>query len=214
MKKILNGIYLENPIFISALGLCSALAITTKFENAYMMGICVLTVLIISNFIVSLTRKIIPENVKMPVYILIVGTVVTIIEILLKKYIPLLHETFGIYLPLIIVNCVIIGRALTVASKENINESFTDAIGIGIGYTVSLMIIALIREIIGSNTITIMDSLSSLTGFKAVYTVIPANDIFPFSFLVTPAGAFLIIGLLMGIINYFVNKRRDNIESL
>ena len=208
MKKILNGIINENPIFVLLLGLCSSLAVTNTVENAYMMGFCVLVVLIFSNGIISIIKKLVPDSVTIPVYVLIIGTFVTIIEILLERYVPLLYKALGIYLPLIVVNCIILGRALKVASKETFKNSILDAIGIGIGYTLSLILIALVREILGANTITLMNSLSSITGYKAVYKVIPDLNVFPITILQTPAGAFLTLGLTAGIINY-VRRSKD-----
>lgn len=201
MKTILNGIKNENPIFVLMLGLCPALAVTTKIENAYMMGLCVLTILLFSNLIVSLIKKIVPDSVRIPVYILIIGTFVTIIEILLQAYIPALYKALGIYLPLIVVNCIVLGRALSVASKESVGKSLLDALGIGLGYTASLILIASVREILGSSTITLMDGLSSLTGYRAIYKL-PTTNLFPISFLTTPAGAFFTLGIIIGIINY------------
>lgn len=199
MKKFLKGIIDDNPIFVLALGLCPTLAITTKFENAYLMGICVLIVLLFSNITVSLIRKLVPDNVKIPVFILIVGTFVTIVEILLKDFVPELSKILGIYLPLITVNCIVLGRALTVASKESVGKSILDALKIGLGYTLGLMIIALFREVLGTNMITLMDATSALTGYKAVYKILPDIIIFPMNILVTPAGAFLTLGILLAI---------------
>lgn len=201
MKTIINGIKTENPVFVLFLGLCPALAVTTKIENAYMMGLCVLIILLFSNLVVSLIKKIVPESVKIPVYILIIGTFVTIVELLLQKFIPPLYKALGIYLPLIVVNCIVLGRALSVASKEKVGKSLLDALGIGLGYTFALILIASFREILGSNTITLMDSLSSLTGYRAIYKL-PTSNLFPITFLTTPAGSFFTLGLLTGIINY------------
>lgn len=201
MKRILNGIINENPILVLLLGLCSTLAVTTNFENAYLMGICVLIVLIFSNVTVSLIKKLVPKNVEVPVYILIISTFVTILEVLLKNYIPLLYNVLGIYLPLIVVNCIVLGRALSVASKENIGNSFKDALGIGIGYTLVLMLIAVFREVLGNNTITLMDSISNITGYKVIYKVYIDNTIFPMNILTKPAGAFITLGFLIGIFN-------------
>ena len=202
MKTIQNGIIKENPVFVLLLGLCSTLAITTKFENAYLMGICVTLVLITSNFIVSVIRKWIPSSVKTPVYILIIATLVTIMELLLQYYARDIYDVFGIYLPLIVVNCIILGRALAVASKTSVGKSVLDGIGIGIGYTIALMLIACIREVLGSNTITLMDSISTITGYRAIYRVFPENELIPMSFFASPAGAFLTLGLLMAIFNF------------
>ena len=148
MKKLFNSIIKENPTFVLLLGLCPALAVTTKFENAYLMGICVLFILLVSNTIISIIKKLIPENVKIPCYILIIGTTVTITEIILKKYIPDLYNALGIYLPLIVVNCIVLGRALLVASKESVKNTILDSLGIGIGFTLAISLIALIREIL------------------------------------------------------------------
>jgi electron transport complex protein RnfE len=210
MKKILNGIIYENPILVSTLGLCSALAVTNKFENAYVMGICVLMVVTLSNLIISIIKKLVPENVKIPVYILIIATLVTIIEILLQKYVKPLYDILGIYLPLIVVNCIILGRALQVASKEKVIPSVLDGIGVGLGYTLALMIIGLIREILGSNTITLMDNISTLTGYKAIYKIFPTNDFLPINIFSKEAGAFLTLGLLIALAKYIGGKHESN----
>lgn len=210
MKNIINGIFKENPVFVLLLGMCSTLAITTKFENAYVMGICLLIVLVISNFIVSVIKKIVPDNVRIPVYILIISTVVTIIEVLLNKYVPSLYNVLGIYIPLITVNCIILGRALSVASKKSILNSLTDAIGIGLGFTLSLMLIALIREVLGSNSLTIIDGLSSITNSRVVFTIFPNNTLIPIKMLAEPAGAFLVLGILIAIFKKVGEKNESN----
>lgn len=210
MKRIINGILFENPILVSTLGLCSALAVTNKVENALVMGICVLIVLILSNLIISIIKKLVPENVKIPVYIIIIATLVTIIEVLMKKHIPKLYEILGIYLPLIVVNCIILGRAISVASKEKISTSVLDGIGVGLGYTCALIIIAAIREILGTNTITLMDNLSTLTGHKAIYKVLPTNELMPLNIFNKQAGAFLTLGLLIALAKYIGGKHESN----
>ena len=206
MKKIINGILFENPILVSTLGLCSALAVTNKVENALVMGICVLIVLTISNLIISTIKKLVPENVKIPVYIIIIATLVTMIEILMQKHLPKLYEILGIYLPLIVVNCIILGRAISVASKEKIHTSILDGIGVGLGYTFALILIALIREILGTNTITLMDNLSTITGYKIIYKL-PITQINIFN---SQAGAFLTLGLLIALAKYIGGKHESN----
>ena len=208
MKTIINGIIKENPTFVLLLGLCPALAVTTKVENAYLMGICVLIVLILSSFVVTIIKKIVPESVKIPVYILIVGTIVTAIEIILKNYISNLYKVFGIYLPLIVVNCTILCRILTVYSKEKMSYSLKDALGIGLGFTLAITLIALFREVLGTGIITLMDSISSITRYRAIYRIIPTTNILPISILVEPAGAFLTLGLLIPLFNYLKDRRR------
>lgn len=210
MKRIKNGILFENPIFVGTLGLCSALAVTNKVENAYVMGICVLIVLIFSNLIISIIKKLVPENVKIPVYILIISTLVTIIEIVLQKYAKGLYNVLGIYLPLIVVNCIILGRALSVASKEKVKTSVLDGVGIGIGYTIALIIIALIREVLGSNTITLMDNISELTGHKIILNVLPNNNILPINIFANQAGAFLTLGFLIALARIIGGKHESN----
>lgn len=211
MKQIFNTMIKENPLFVLMLGLCPALAVTTNFENSYMMGICFLIVLVISNIIISIFKKLIPENVRIPVYILIIGTVVTILELLLGEYLPKLSEQLGVYLSLIVVNCVVLGRALSVASKKDIFYTFKDSIGIGLGFTLALMIIGAIREVLGTNTITFMSSLSELTGYRAVYKVYPDMSLLPNQIFTSGAGAFLVLGFLIALFNSF--KKGDKHES-
>ncbi len=201
MKQILNGIKKENPIFILLLGLCPALAVTHHFESAYIMGFCVIVVLIFSNITISIIRKLVPENVKIPVYIIIIATFVTTIDMLIKAYIPDLHATLGIYLPLITVNCIVLGRAIAVAGKENVKKSLLDAIGIGLGFLLALSLVGFIRELLAYNTITIMSDLTKLTGYSLVYKITPFDlKLVLFS---SPAGAFLTLGFLLAIFNYF-----------
>lgn len=210
MKTVLNGIVKENAIFILSLGLCSALAVTTTVENAYLMGLCVLIVLIFSNLIISLIRKIVPDNVRIPVYIIIVGTFVVVLEMLLKEFIPALYNALGIYLPLIVVNCIVLGRALSVASKENVSKSVLDAVGVGLGYTFAITLIALIRELLGNNSITIMDSISSFTGIRIVFeNVFDTNEIFPISIFKTSAGAFITFAMLLALFNKIKGGKKD-----
>lgn len=208
MKRILNGIFKENPVFVLMLGLCSTLAITTNFESSYMMGICVLIVLILTSIIVSLLRKIVPDNVKTPVYIVIIASFVTILEMLLKRFIEPLYNVLGIYLPLIVVNCIILGRSISVYSKENVKTSILDAIGIGLGYTLSLCLIGFIRELLGNGTITLINNLSSIFNFKLIIRVIPDIKVLPNSIFVSPTGSFLIVGIVLSVINFI--KERNN----
>lgn len=207
---IKNGILKENPIFVLSLGLCSALAVTTTVEKSYMMGLSVLVILIISNIIVSLIRKIIPDNVHIPVYIIIVSTLVTAISLIMEKYVPVLYESFGIYLSLITVNCIILGRALSFANKNSVGKSILDAIGVGLGYVLSLTVIGLIRELLGNNSLTIIDQISSFTGFKLIFTNILPTPLFPINLFITPAGAFITIGVLMAIFNVIRRKYESN----
>ena len=158
----------NNPIFVLMLGLCSSLAITTKVENAYLMGLSVFIVLFFSELISSIIKKYVNENVKIPVYIVVIATFVTILEIVLHKYVLPLYNALSIYLPLIVVNCIVLGRVLSVASKKDIKTSIKDSISVSIGYTFALILIALFREVLGNNTITLIDSISEITNFKLI----------------------------------------------
>lgn len=210
MKQILKIIKNDNPIFVLMLGLCSSLAVTTKVENAYLMGLSVFIVLLFSEIISSLMKKIVPENVKIPVYIVIIGTFVTILEIVLKEYINPLYNALSIYLPLIVVNCIVLGRVLSVSTKSGVKESIKDSIGISFGYTLALILIAIFREILGNNTITLIDSLSEITNFKLVINVFPKNNLIPMSFMTSPAGAFIVLGILMALFKYIGGKNESN----
>lgn len=208
MKKFLNGLIEENPLFVLCLGMCPALAVTTTFENGYLMGLCVLFVLLITNTIVSLISRFIDEHIRIPSYIMIIATFVTILEMFIGEYIEPLSKALGIYLPLIVVNCIVLGRALSYASNNKLGTSIVDALKIGLGYTLALAIVGLIRELLGNNTITIMDRISDLTGYMAKYEIFPANDIIPNHLFTTPAGAFLTLGIVLGIINTL--RKGDN----
>ena len=210
MKKIINKLINENPVFVLMLGLCSSLAVTTTLEQSYMMGIAVIFVLFFSNVVVSLIKKIIPESVKIPVYILIIGTFVTVISLLLEKYVPNLYNAFGIYLSLITVNCIVLGRAISFASKSSVSKSMLDALVIGCGYMFALICIGFIRELLGNNSLTIIDNLSSLLGFKLVFQNILPEGIFPISVFISPAGAFITIGILVALINNLRRKYESN----
>lgn len=211
LTNFVKGIYKENPIVFSALGLCPALAITTKLQNAIGMGIAFIFVITMSNVVISLIRNIVPKELRIPTFIVIIASFVTIIEMLLNAYLPEISKNLGLFLSLIVVNCIILGRAEAFASKNNVLSSLIDGLGMGIGYTIVLAIISIIREILGSGTITIWDNI-----------VININKIFSdkqlpiFSnFFLTSAGAYLIIGLLFALINKFKiikkEKTHDNL---
>ena len=207
MKKFLNDVINNNPIFVLLLGLCSSLAVTTNLESSYMMGICLTVILICSNFIVSLIKKLVPENVKIPTYIIIIATFVTIVEILLKEYVPELSNTLGVYLPLIVVNCIILGRALSVASKEKVIISVIDGIKTGLGYTLALILIAFVREMLGNGTLTIMNNISSLTGIKSIITL-TKEPLMPI--MIEPAGAFITLAFLIALINKIKEDKHES----
>ena len=209
--KLFNYLFKENPVFVLVLGLCSVLAVTTTFEKSFMMGLVVLIILTLSNVIVSIIKKLVNEEVRIPVYIIIISTLVTIIEILLHKFSKPLYDAFGIYLPLIVVNCIILGRALSYASKNKIIDSFKDGIKTGLGYLVAISIFGFFRELFGSGTITIMNDISSITGYREIIHVFNGN-ILPNRLFITSGGAFILLGIIIGITNALMN-RGDNNES-
>ena len=153
LERIYNGLVKENPTFVLMLGMCPTLAVTTSAKNGFGMGIATMAVLIMSNLIISLLRKIIPNGVRVPVYIVVIASFVTIVEMLMHAYVTSLYESLGIFIPLIVVNCIILGRAETFASKNGPILSIFDGVGIGLGFTVGLTVIGMVRELIGSGTL-------------------------------------------------------------
>lgn len=188
VKDFTKGLYKENPVFRLALGLCPTLAVTTSVENGVGMGIAATMVLVSSNLIISLVRNLIPKKIRIPIFVVVIATFVTIVEMLMQAYYPALYKSLGIFVPLIVVNCIILGRAEAFASKNNVVLSVVDGIGMGIGFTLSLIIISGIREIIGSGT---------FYGFP----VAPAQ-FQPVLLMVLPPGAFLTLGFVLGIFNW------------
>ena len=156
LKEFSKGLIKENPVFVLALGLCPALGVTSKVVNALGMGAGALFVLLGSNIFVSLLKNFIPEKVRIPSYIVIIASFVTIVEMVMEAFIPSLYEALGVFVPLIVVNCVILGRAEAFANKNTVGSSILDALGMGIGFTLALVVIALVREVLGAGTITLI----------------------------------------------------------
>ncbi|MCL5072338.1 MAG: electron transport complex subunit E [Actinobacteria bacterium] len=189
-KELAKGIILTNPVFVLVLGLCPTLAVTTSVNNALGMGAGVIFVLLGSNIIISLIRKITPNMVRIPVFIVVIAAFVTILSLLFEAYLPPLYESLGIYLPLIVVNCIILGRAEVFASKNPVLLSMADGIGVGIGFTVSLIIISFLREVLGTGSLVIFG--------KQLFTI-PILSQSPLSVFIMPPGAFIVIALLMAL---------------
>lgn len=206
INEFIKGIIKENPLFVSILGLCPALAITTKVENAIGMGLAFIFVLTMSNIVISLIRKIVPDNLRIPSFIVIIATFVTIIEMLLNAFMPELSKNLGIYLSLIVVNCIILGRAESFASKNNVLLSIFDGLGIGIGYTLSLIMISLVREILGNGTITIWNNI--IFDINKLFNSTSTLDIFS-QYFVSSSGGYLIIGLIFALLN-FIKRGKHN----
>lgn len=157
MKKYLNiftnGLIKENPLLVIMIGLCSSLAVTTALANGFAMGLAMTFVLLMSEIIISLFRKLIPDSIRIPIFIIVIASFTTIVDLLMKAYLPALSESMGVFIPLIVVNCIIMGRVESFASKRTVGESILDALGMGLGYLWVLCGISLVRELLGSGTI-------------------------------------------------------------
>ena len=191
LERLYNGIIKENPTFVMMLGMCPTLAVTTSAKNGIGMGLATMVILTASNLMISLLRKIIPDGVRMPAYIVVVASFVTIVEFLMEGFIPALYSALGIYIPLIVVNCIILGRAEAFASKNSPFDSALDGVGIGLGFTLSLTVVGAVREILGSG---------------AIFGVsLGIADYTPLIFVLAP-GAFLVLGYLMVLFNKLAKK--------
>ena len=191
MKELTKGLFKENPTFIIMLGMCPTLGVSTQVSNALGMGLSVIFVLTFSNMAISALRKIIPDTIRIPSYIVIIASFVTIVEMVLHAYVPSVYSALGVYLPLIVVNCIILGRAEAFANKNTVLDSALDGIGMGVGFTMSLTLISLIREVFGSGTIT----LFAVGGFDGVIEI-PGLHESPISVLTLASGALLVMGYL------------------
>jgi len=187
MKDFIKGLWKEHPVFRQLLGMCPALAVTTSAINGISMGLAVIFVLFFSSLVVSLIKKLVPHQVRIAVYTVIIATFVTIVDLFLKAQFPEISRALGPYVPLIIVNCIILGRCEAFASKSSITSSLRDALGMGIGFSWGLFILGSIREILGAG---------SILGIK----IMPANYN-PLIIMILPAGAFLVLGLLVAVMN-------------
>jgi electron transport complex protein RnfE len=196
MKKyfieFIKGIIRENPTFVLALGLCPTLAVSVSISNAVGMGIAATFVLLGSNIIIAAIKDYIPERIRIPCYIVVIATFVTIVDLFMKAYSPALNRALGIYVPLIVVNCIVLGRAEAFASKNNVMASLFDALGMGAGFTLALVLISGIREFLGSGKLAGMNLFS---GFD------------PVLMFAMPSGALLVIGLLLGFFNVLKGRR-------
>lgn len=199
LERLYNGIIKENPTFVLMLGMCPTLAVTSTALNGLGMGIATMVVLIMSNLLISLLRKIIPDGVRVPVYIIIIASFVTIVEMLMHAYVTPLYDSLGIFIPLIVVNCIILGRAETYASKNNVFLSIFDGVGVGLGFTIGLTAIGIVRELLGSGT---------LFGKQ-----IMPESYEPISIFVLAPGAFLVLSLLCALMNKIKAKTGNNAKA-
>ncbi len=190
LSLITKGIIKENPTFVLMLGMCPTLATTTSAINGLEMGLATLFVLILSNMAISLVAPIVPDKVHIPVYIVVIATFVTVLQLVMQAFVPSVYQTLGLFIPLIVVNCIVLGRAEAFACNHGVWASALDGLGIGLGFTLSLTVIGLIRELLGSG---------SIFGAK----IIPGDGIL--AFILAP-GAFMVLGYLMVLFNKFFKK--------
>lgn len=195
-ERIYNGVIKENPTLVLMLGMCPTLAVTTSCMNGFGMGVSTLVVLVMSNLVISALRKVIPDDVRLPAYIVIVASLVTVVELLMEAYVPTIYDALGIYIPLIVVNCIILGRAEAYASKNPPLLSAMDGLGMGLGFTISLSVIGLIRELLGAGTVFGMQVMPS--AYK------------PIAIFIKAPGAFLVLAVLVIIMNSLKIKNRAN----
>jgi len=193
IKEFSKGIFRENPIFVIVLGLCPALAVSVSLENALGMGLAASFVLVFSNCLISGIRNIVPSRIRIPCFIVVIASFVTIVELLMAAFSPQLAKQLGIFVPLIVVNCIIMGRAEGFASKNSILPSLLDGLGMGLGFTIALSFIAIIRELLGSGKIL---------GFM-IFKAYP-----PATIMILPPGALLTLGMLIGLINLIKERNK------
>ena len=198
VERLYNGLIKENPTFVLTLGMCPTLAVTTSALNGIGMGLSSTVVLVMSNLMISLLRKVIPDGVRMPAFIVIVASFVTMVQFLMQGYLPSLYDSLGIYIPLIVVNCIILGRAEAYASKNPAIPSAFDGLGMGLGFTCAITILGAVRELLGAGTILSTGS-SALVDFSTMgYT--------PASIFILAPGAFFVLAMCIAVMNRIKRK--------
>jgi len=210
MKNFKNGFIKENPVFCLFLGMCSTLALSTSLNNALGMGICVTLVLIFSNAIISAIRNITPDEIRIPVYIVVIATLVSVVELLVHAFLPNLYDALGAFLSLIVVNCIILGRAEAFAKKNPILPSIVDGLGMGLGYTFALLIISCIREFLTTACISLYNPFDMT---ELIFQIgLPQLSDYTISLFGTSVGAFLCFGVLAALFAYINSreKKGDN----
>lgn len=197
VKQIFKKAIVENPIFALFLGLCPVLAVSNSFDAAFGMSLAVIVVLIMTNMIISAIRKIVPNEIRIPVYIIIIATVVTVVKMLMSAFMATVFNSLGVYLSLIVVNCIILGRAEAFASKNTVLESFFDALSMGFGFLFAICSIALVREFFGTSGLVFTNPFTG----KEIFSFVIAEGKYAIGLLTKPSGAFLIFGLLTAAVN-------------
>lgn len=200
-KQFQEGLVSQNPVLVQLLGMCSVMAITTTLFNGIGMGLCVTIILICSNVVISLLRKVIPSNIRIAAYVVVIAGFVTIVDLMMQAYLPSLSESLGIFIPLIVVNCIILGRAEAFASKNTVLASALDGVFQGVGYTIVLVIMCVVREFLGNGTFG-----GGIFGAEGAGLRILSEE-FPAMMMILPVGGFLTLGVLIAAVQYFLNKK-------
>ncbi len=200
-KQFMDGLLYQNPVLVQVLGMCSTMAITTSFFNGLGMGLAVTVILTLSNIIISAIRKIVPDKIRIAMFIVVIAGFVTCVDLLLKAFVPALSESLGVFIPLIVVNCIILGRAEAFSYKNGVVASFFDGVFQGIGYTLVLLAMCIIRELLGAGTF----GGGLLAGGKGIQ-IIPSQ--FPAGMLTLPVGGFLVLGCLIAAMQWALSKSK------
>lgn len=195
-KQLKEGLLTQNPVLVQVLGMCSTMAITTSMANGIGMGISVLIILTASNVVISAIRKVVPDKIRIAMFIVVIAGFVTCVDLLLQAFVPAIAASLGVFIPLIVVNCIILGRAESFSYKNGVVASFVDGICQGLGYTVVLLVMCFIRELLGAGT---------LAGFR----IIPEQ--FPIGVLTLPVGGFLVLGFLIAAMQWALSKDRKSV---
>lgn len=205
-----NGLLKDNPVFSLYLGICSTLAITTSVNNGLGMGVAVICVLIMSNVIISLVRNITPEEIRIPVYIVIIATLVKIIQMLIEAYAPALNTSLGVFIPLIVVNCIILGRAEAFASKHGVLDSALDGLGMGLGYTLAVTSMSLIREVLSTGMINLVNPFAET---QVLFNIRILPDDYVISMFSSPVGAFVTFAILAALVSVYKNHTGQKVAA-
>ena len=205
-KQFMEGLITQNPVLVQVLGMCSTMAITTSFFNGLGMGVAVTVILTLSNVIISAIRKIVPDKIRIAMFIVVIAGFVTRVDLLIQAFVPALAESLGVFIPLIVVNCIILGRAESFSYKNGIAASFFDGIFQGIGYTVVLMVMCIIREFLGTGTFG-----GGLLNGGAGIRILPEQ--FPIGVLTLPVGGFLVLAALIAAMQWALSRPKKNKEE-
>ena len=210
MKNFINGLVKENPVLVLYLGICSALAISTSLDNAIGMGVSVICVLVMANVIISILRNIIPDEIRIPVYIVIIAGLVKVCEMLMNAFLPSLYDSLGVFIALIVVNCIILGRVEAFASKNPVIPSALDALSMGTGYTFTLVLISSIRQLLGTGGLSMSNPFNPSQVFFN-FKIIPEG--FEIGLFTTPTGAFITFATLAALFAYLKDKKAKPVKK-